>query len=335
MPTFSELIAIAELGDLVLDGLPLPGLTAFAFTSRANYLRVQDYIRSKFRRLFTPFKIGLKSMMTILRFTGSIIVGSVALKAVAPADAPIHPGGLDLVVPMGQLSSLESWLAKLKYEYLAERPLAPNSRRAIPYATRFSYARRQGDRVSHVHIYAVHKQTAVYEFIFYGSNTSTMNYISYNGLYSAYRSLLDQGLAAKNHTTNMIPYFFIARAALSEQNALDDANNLKAIQRGFQMIAPVPSAPTGHTYSKCECVHLAACPCTIRHTHDLSGAYLRFMNGGEYRSFKYESDSLPRTHTKPPITFWKLADVQGSSRGFAFLLTERRLFNMLHEIRLP
>jgi hypothetical protein len=320
MMTLDDLLQVAELMGLIMDELPLSALVALSFTSKAKLILVQDYMWSKLMSITSPFGLDATRLMEHLAMTSSVIVGSIALKAVAPAALQISTDNLDIAVPSGRIHVFDDWLTK-RCGYKPSKSVT-ESRKGILFC--YTFICRIDDRDMKVNILGVANRSQAHELAFYSSNTASMNMITSRGLFTAYRTLLNRKLMVANHVSNMVPMTrYQVRERLSK---IADSNNAKTQSRGFTLlnVQPIP-----HTYELCQCKHVSACPSTIRYTRDPMGSFLRLLDQAEYEAISVRGDPIPTYDTQLPPIFWRLADVELGSQGFAFHLSDDRIAHMV------
>ena len=321
MVSFNSIISVAELAGLVMDHMTLPALTAFSFTSKTNYVRVQDHSHRKLRRILSPLGFPAESVLATLSSASAIIVGSIALKAVSPIDPLIYADTLDIVVAKRHLPAIKAWLTQ---SFAFGQPtVSPLACTPIPFIRCHKYKRDFDGRQVGVNVYTVADQSAVYEFPFYSASTSTMNFITGSGVYTGYRTLLNRRFAIRSRSVRMAGFMI---GSIRGQIINDNLQLRKAQDRQFTFIEPTPAS---HSEDSCLCQFDSACPSTLRNTRDNMGAYLRLLNAQDRNAIADEGARIPRTGMRPPLVSWKLA--AGQEWGFAFQLTEDRL-RRLHVI---
>jgi hypothetical protein len=318
-----SILNVPELSGLTMDELPLSALIALSFTSKENLIRVQDYMWSKLTIILTPFRLDAKRLMDHMLFTSSLIVGSIALKTVAPATLPIFTNSLDMVVQLTYVQFLEDWLTT-RCGYKPTKPEFEIIDHGAAFKRCCSFTRRIDDRDMHVNLLCVNDRSQAYELVFYSSNTASMNIITPMGFFTAYRTLLNREEMVANHVCNM--------RAMDEcqdkdhLSMIDENNNIKTQNRGFSLL---PVRPSPHLYELCQCQHPSACPSTIRHTQDPMCSFLRLLVEGEYETVSVRRGRIPESDTRLPPVVWRLADVENGSQGFVFHLSEDRISSMV------
>jgi hypothetical protein len=312
---FETVYGIPELGTEVMDLLALPHLTALSYTSRMNYIRAQHYLRHKLARIYAPFGLTRDDVMRHLLFSEAFIVGSIALKAVAPATWPIVTNNIDVVVQAVARHVLERWLLDHGYSKCRKSNRTFSGYNA-PFQCCHSYTKGGMD----VNLMVVDRRTEGYDLIFHASNTAGMNMLSPRGLFAAYRTLLNHQLVVPNNVSNMVSMRTVYRSVQLYQNWIDKASNSKAVSRGFTFLTPDPSPP--HPSDCCLCPYVSACLLMVRNMNDSMCSYMRILGDAELQSFSV-------IHQKRrPTVIWRLADVEEGSQGFAFPLTYSRINSM-------
>ena len=325
MSPFEKACNVTELGALFMDRLALSALIALSFTSRTNYMHVQDYMQSKMITIFGPFGLPFQEMYWLLLRADAIIVGSAALRAVAPTILPITVETLDFVVKSYELHFLVE-LLEYSHNY---RRIEPSNHTVIegisPFHSTRTYACSIHHQVKEINIF-VTKGTSPYEFIFHSSNTTEMNMITHDGLFTAYRSLLNRGLVARNHVTNMVNRGTIPNHVKATLQRKIDEDNAKAESQGFAFIH-LTQYP--HPLRSCQCPHRSACSARFRITTDSMTSQMRLLNSAEYNAVGNNRHLIPTQQAcmLPPVV-WRLADVELGSQGFAYNMTEDRIANM-------
>jgi hypothetical protein len=316
--TFETVYNVPELGNLIMESLALTALIALSYTSRAIHGHVQQHMRSKLSLILAPFGIGRRDLMTQLRFAESFIIGSIALKAVAPSTWSITTNNIDIVVQCAQLTLLEDWLM-VKCGYKRRSPNHTNSGYNAPFRFCYSYTRKIDQRDMYINLLAVRSRSEGYELIFHASNTTGMNMLSPRGLFTGYATLLNHRQVAHNQVTNMASMRTIYSVAERRQDRIDRANDRKAQSRGFEFVTLDPSP---HPFDTClRCPYVSACPLTIRNMNDSMCAYMRLVRDDETAG---QSVLSPEGSRRPEV-IWRLADVQGGRQGFAYHLTYCRI----------
>jgi hypothetical protein len=322
---FERVFVVIELGGLIMDSLALSALIALSYTSRTNYIRVQDYTRSKLITIFGPFQLPLHEVLWKLDHTGAIVTGAAALRAVAPAVLPVIVNTLDIVIRSDRLPELEDWLT---YSHC----YTGTSNHAVvdgisQFSSCISFTRRIHSRSMEIKVFMVDKPGKTYELIFHASNTANMNMITSNGLFTPYRSLLNRGLVAQNHVTNMVTTRTASGPVKAHQQMIDAQNNANAESQGLVLITP-NSLP--HLNNWCDCTHRSACPLVFRDANDSMCSFMRIFNIGEYKGITESLASIPTKRYRLPNVVWRLADVEDGLPGFAFHMSWDRI-KKLHQ----
>jgi hypothetical protein len=312
----NHVMEIAEIAELIMDTLALPGLITLSSTSKTNYFHTQNYIRHKLSKIFAPFGLSRDFIMIHLLATKSFIIGPIALKAVAPAIMSINTPHLDIVVPCNYMEYFEDCLTQ-KFGY--KKMISPD-KYGVVFKYSFSFTQQIDNQLRAIHLLAVGSQNDGYEAIFHMSNTANMNIISYSGLFSAHRTLLDQGLAVQNITTNMITMSNLHPHTRTRQSIIDSDNNSAIEKAGFHLIRQgIPAHWNENT--TCQCIHRSACPLVVRNTNDSMCSFMRLLSDTDYE----DAYIAPRLRQLPTV-IWRLADNSGrATPGFAFHLTNDKI----------
>ena len=317
---FDSVYSVAELADLIMDSLGLSALVALSYTSKLRYFRVQDYLRLKLTKIFASFQLGRDDLMTTLLSTRAFIIGSIALKAVTPAVMPITCDNLDIVVPLSETFTFEAWLTSISHGYEWTTPSHTN---CIPFLKCDSFFRIIDGQIMTVNLLIVSNEFQAHELLFYSSNTASMNMITHSSIFTAYPTLLDLKLVVQNHSINMIGMgpAALGHPAMVHQIKIDQDNNKKAEQRGFTLLPE--STSHWNEYAACQCMHLSACPLTIRNMNDTMCSWLPLLTDREYAD-----ERIKGPHQRVPPVIWRLADVGARVPGFSFCLTKERVLKM-------
>jgi hypothetical protein len=317
---FNTVYNVAELTDLIMDLLGQPALVALSYTSKLQYFRVQDYLRLKLTKIFAPFRLTRDDLLITLLSAHAFIIGSAALKAIAPAVMPITSDNLDIVVPLSKRFTLEAWLTSKLHGYKRTTPIHTN---CIPFVMGDSFSHVVDGQIVTVNLLIVSDLSQGHELIFYSSNTASMNMITHSSIFTGYPTLLNLRIAAQNCSINMIGMggAILSQSTKVHQIQIDSENNAKARQRGFTILP----YDTSHwnEYATCECVHLSACPLTIRNMNDTMCSWIPLLTDQEYADKRIKGP-----HQRVPPVVWRLADDRGRVPGFSFCLTNERLMGM-------
>src|ERR1700694_2674249 len=202
---FNDVYSICELGSIIMDCLPLSALLALSFTSRAAYSQAHQYLRFKLGMILRPFGITMDDLIRHLRMTNSLVMGSIALKACAPKNHFIGSGHLDIVVPASDFRVLKDWITSTcGYIHIQSYPVRHELFSYIGHHSMQVFGRQIDGRRRTINLFGVRTQDDPYKLLFYSSNTALMNAITGRGLFTPYRSLLNQGKAAHNHVDNIL-----------------------------------------------------------------------------------------------------------------------------------
>jgi hypothetical protein len=311
---FSDVYGVEELGTEIMNLLAMPTLLALSYTSKQNFLQVHRYTRFKLGRILAPFDLSSNQLLRILRMTHSIVFGSIALKATAPASLPIFSNHLDIVVPASQLFMLESWLV-LGRKYTCDSSVQYHQR-SPPVISVTSLARCIDQTKMVINLIAVQTPAHVYQIVCYSPNTAEMNVIAGQGLLLPYRSLLGQGKVVHNHVANIAG---VQSAARFVQTRLFKAAVLSQITMEARGFAFVPQQQ--HVPIRCDCSHGAACPYRFRNPNDRHRSFMRLFTDSEWITL--ESDGPRALHIALPhlpSVIWRLADRKGGSQGLSIVM---------------
>jgi hypothetical protein len=324
---FERVLVVVELGGLIMDSLALSALIALSYTSRTNYIRVQDYTRSKLITIFGPFQLPLHEVLWKLEDTGGFVTGAAALRAVAPAVLPVIVNTLDIVVWSKHLPELEDWLT-YSHSYTGKILDHAVIHGISQFNSCVSFTRRIHGRNMEIKVFVVDKPSKGYELVFHSSNTADMNVISSNGLFTPYRSLLNRGLVTPNNVANMISTRTASAPVKARQQVIDAQNNANAESQGLVLITPNPYP---HLNNWCDCIHRSACPLVFRETNDSMCSFMRIYNIGEYGVIKESLASIPTKRCRLANVVWCLADVEDGLPGFAFHMSWDRI-KKIHQL---
>ena len=112
---------INELITLIMQSLDLASLYSFSHTLAKNYICIHAYLCTKVGLLLMPFGLVYKEFMEELNWRNAFIIGSIALKAVAPESFLLETNNLNIIIITNihnhhhQLHFLEEFLVKSSY----------------------------------------------------------------------------------------------------------------------------------------------------------------------------------------------------------------------------
>jgi hypothetical protein len=325
MVTTSEnILAIAELGGLIMNRLALSALTALSFTSKTNYLHVQHYMSNKLKTIFGPFELPLHEVQWKLKQTDGIIIGSAALRAVAPAEFPVTIDSIEIVVLGHGLAAFEDWLTTS----CGYRQKATNFDKNEHACTGLVQSCHSfvNDRDLEINVLVVETSNRLYEVVFHSSNTANMNMITCHGLFTAYRSLLNRGLAARNRVTNMLTMVIVSASSRHRQQMLGEEMCFKTMSDGFTFLQSDASPHPLHT---CRCEQRSICPLTMRNTNDSMCSFMRVLRIEERVAVNAGTMNIPTINHRLPNIVWCRADKMGL--GFALCMTCDRISRISRE----
>jgi hypothetical protein len=312
--TFQTVYDIVELATLVMDSLALSSLIALSFVNKSYFVRVHDYIRRKLRRIFSPFGLSMDIIWSILQWD-STIIGTVALKAVAPLTLPHTTRNLDIVVVRHRLDVVEGWLVQAGYGRIDS--LHVPTEYAIPSQYRHSFSRMAGTTETFVNLLAVEERRHAYELCFFVSNTALMNCINQRGLFNGYRGLLTRGLAVRNHVQNMdrVSTFFDLTGPQHVAN--DISNDAKVEALGFTFL---PINSDFHWPEHCLCIPRSTCPTEHRNMNDTTSASVPIFTVSELDTIRLRAHEggIPICMRHRGVV-WKLGEQspEGDGEGYA------------------
>jgi len=130
--------------------------------------------------------MGLRDVMHGLEFSDAIIVGTIALKAVASSMFPITSTNLDIVVEESAVGFFSDWLIRRGYH--SKTPNCIFTEYAKPFQRSISCTRNFDDRDMDINLHVVKARCAAYELPFYFPNTTV---ITSQGLFTGYSTLLE------------------------------------------------------------------------------------------------------------------------------------------------
>jgi hypothetical protein len=96
--SFNDVFNTFELASMIMDYLSVSALLAISYTTKRMYTQVHCYLHGKLGIIFAPFGTTTEDVLKNLRLTNSLIIGSIALKAVAPTTCSITSSHLDILV---------------------------------------------------------------------------------------------------------------------------------------------------------------------------------------------------------------------------------------------
>jgi hypothetical protein len=309
--TFETIYDIPELGTLIMDSAALSALVALSFVNTAYFFRVHEYIRNKLHRILGPFGIQTDDIMEILQSTNAVVVGTIALQAVAPISLALTTRNIDIVVDRYLLPLMESWLVDFGYQ-LKDSINVPTDY-LVPYRNRRSFTRMFGTREMFVNLLLVEHSNQAHEFVFFATNTTFMNSITRNGLFNGYSSLLSQRLAVENHVHHMqgVRQFFDSNDVDLVTTTEDD--KVKAEGRGFRFLL---TNSVSHWPTTCRCIPRSACPLEPRHMNDFMSTSMSIFTDDETQHIRARAPfgGIPIS-IRHPVVIWKLAgtDCEGYS----------------------
>ena len=318
---FHDVYDTVELGSLIMDCLALPALLALSYTTKLMHAQVHRYLHMKLIVIFTSFGITADDIITHLRLTNSLIIGSIALRAVAPITYSISSSHLDILVPTTHLSFFKDWLT-ITCGYTQE--LSPSICHELLFHVRHHqmFVHQIGGRKKVINVFGVQTIEDTYKMLFYSSNTSLMNAITGWGLFTPYRSLLNRGLVAHNHIENTL----VVGEVLSTLRAqLFRAALLSEIRTRINGFLFIPTSQ--HLRLPCQCPNRSACPLRIRHTNDSFCTFLRIFTNAEWSALQ-STIFIPIDNPCLPLILWRLASEDDDSPGFSIRFMER-LFRYL------
>jgi hypothetical protein len=316
--TFNDVYTVFELGSLIMDNLALPALLALSYTAKDKYFQVHWYTIFKITRLLLPFGIPTNRLIEHLRITNALVVGSIAFQAVAPAISHIPTDRLDILVIKNELFLFKDWLCySCDYQLDTSSTSLLYQPSSIIHVVSLTRYINQQKRV--INLLAVDTVANAYKTLFYAPNTALMNAITGCGLYTPYRSLLSQNKVAYNHVLNTM--VMNSATETTKAQAYNDAL-LRDFEIRSQGVSFVPVDHHPHIYHQCSCTHHTACPRLIRFTNDSYGAFMHLFSKPEYYAAYYQPDEIPIKVPRLPTVIWRLAAVEGSSAGLAFLLRD-------------
>lgn len=311
--TFEAVYCVAELLAFIMDFLALPTIISLSFTTKLNYVRVQGHLRSKMAKCLAPFGLLLDDTLQHLIFTDGLIIGFIALEAVAPFVWSIATDSLDIVVEGLHFNLITNWFKSHGYELNEATPTIPNP---LLFGTCHSFLRQFPNREMVINLFTVKTKYQEIEFVFHSSNTAGMNMITGEGLFVPYRSLLDLELAVRNDSTRMGSTdrsTIIPTNELQKLTQIDKNNNLKASSNGFTLITPNLHFPT----NICYCTPLSTCSLKPRISTDKECSIIRLLQGDEYKAIQ-SNQKILISIPKVPLVNWKLTDGEGGSGGYVF-----------------
>jgi hypothetical protein len=316
--TFQDVSDINELGSMIMDLLALPALLALSYTSKTMHHQANQYLRRKLTLILSSFGINANQMIEHLRLTDALIVGSMALKAVASAALPISSCHLDILVPMHRLSVLNNWIT-IGCQYARNLNAPVETELQLQVRNRRSFVRHIHGQRKTINLYSVRTRGDTYKMLFSLSNTAWMNAISGWGLFTLYRSLLSEGKAALNHLDNT---FAIRRFSPGRRTRLFRAAVISQIRTEMHGFIFIPPSPLSHSNYQCRCINKSACPQVIRSTNDSMCSIMRIYSDAEWTSLQSPTRVIPISNPRLPTIIWRLADMPNGSPGFSIKLTD-------------
>jgi hypothetical protein len=316
---FDDVFKVVELSSTIMDWLALPALLALSLTTQGNYHQVLDYMASKLATIVAPFGILYEDLIHHLRATESLLVGTIPLKAVAPACLPILTNTLEFVVPAKQLSCFKNWIT-IECDYVQDsQPCnhSPHPFGPVKYIS--SYSRTVHHHKMVVNVSVVNTIGNSYEVIFHSFHTAHMNAINGQGFFCAYPSLIADGKAVHNaitHTIALEETVTSARMRILRSAYISEATTRKD---GFEFITPDRAQ---QCQDHCVCDYRSACPLTLRNTNDAWCMFLRTFTKAEVSAMQGRSQRFMVRNSRLPQIVWKLAEASSDSAGFAFELKE-------------
>jgi hypothetical protein len=319
--SFNDIYHVVELGSMVMDFLPLSALLSLSYASKEIYVKAHFYTHHKLTAIFAPFGISFVTIINYLRLTNALVIGPVALKAVAPAILPVFTTQLDIVVPINGLVHFNTWLT-LQGNYQCES--RSNHHVQFPSVKqRLSFVRHTQEHKYVVNLLVVGARANAYQTLFHSFSTVYMNAISGSSLFTAYRSLLNHGKAAHNYIPNTMAMennFSSTTLQLSKDSVV---SQLKTMHCGFSFTEP--NHPFPRLPSQCRCTDRSACPLTLRNTNDKLCSMMQILTTSELDAIQTGSKAVPIDNPVLSTIIWRLGDVaEGGSPGYAFELNDGR-----------
>lgn len=304
---------------LIFNYLALSSLIKFAYLSKANHVWVLHYVKQKISNVVDTFGIPIEDLMTMLYKARAVIVGSVALKVVAPAVMPITPNGLDIVMEIGYETHFKRWLMRQHGYRRVLIPILtfPPSTPFIKYC--FSFERDMGNnRFAVINLILVYRQGQVYEFAYHSPNTAMMNMLFPQGPFVAYRALLDDQKAVRNDSYRIRRLYGIDASAEQHQKIHNFLSNMKLERRGFTF---VPRERIPHPINFCNCCpYKSACPLTIRDSNDTMCCFFPISYEDNLVTTIASSLTPSVILRRRPSLIWMLPDEFGRQKGFVQFL---------------
>lgn len=277
-----------DLQHKICDIMSLFDIRGLALTSRYNYRLMMENVRRRVFDIFTKYGLDARETLGIMRDCKAIISGSTVLKVLeGSAGTSFEPANLDFLVPMDALPVLRNFVVD-RSGYV---PCPSMSRALIPEsfdASELSYGTRSGTGTSLSHPrlqcmelapagirhvkYFVHPNTrrtisilvtilgTSTSAVFLSHSTITMNFISWNTVFSAYPALTSQQLG-------------IVNSARATENAFTTRALEKYKSRGYDIQR---SASIWRPNHSCGISH--SCPVTGRHILDSHTLWVGFYN---------------------------------------------------------
>jgi hypothetical protein len=287
-----------ELVAYIWSFLTLKDLVKFGQTSHANYRLVRGALRNTVHRLVAPFtsKGGVDRFMNMLRSERAVISGSMALfplifcnfSGTVSIGSFWVPHDMDIYEPKTTKGGSGVLKYLLEVEGYEEQNLEERSLQEQYDAWRgirqMKNVVRDGFRVDIV----TSSSSSAVSPIFYFHSTPVINWISPEGLFSAYPKLTCARRGLLNPMALDRTRFIPALPGASVRHSLDKYNI-----RGFD-IRRNPSCWTDDSHP---CTFAAKCPITTRNVVDGGCLFVPFTENFERKVFPYDS---------PYICFWYL-----------------------------
>ena len=249
--------------------LPVVDLLMFAATAKHHFVAIHAHIRMRCLHLVRPF-IGIpENLMLIMRTTGALISGSSVLSVLEPCST-WKPNDLDIYVPRGyhrtiiKLFELEGFVVTSGRQHLSS---LASTAVALDYTgggIAFIIKMAKDSRL--VDIVVSQQGQPPFYCIARFHSTAVMNFISADGLFSAYPILTNSGISL----ANKIPH---ASAPDRPTAKLIIAYN-KYRERGYN-ICNIPDiaslanlSPNVRSHLPHNCKYSYSCPQTLRSTFD-------------------------------------------------------------------
>jgi hypothetical protein len=85
-----------EIENMILDILPLPDLASFFKTRVQNKLGITDYVANRRNNIFKKFVADIPVFTQLLKFTGSVVLGSNGLNLIMPKSQEFAVHDIDI-----------------------------------------------------------------------------------------------------------------------------------------------------------------------------------------------------------------------------------------------